>query len=56
MVGNLHASVMSVLVRESKEGSDVRTLAINGLQTDPIMETATLMAPRREWARRVQRD
>ena len=45
MVGDLHASVMSILVRE---GSDVRTLAMNGLQTDPIMETATLMAPRRE--------
>ena len=48
MVGDLHASVMLVLVRELKEGSDVRTLAINGLQTDPIVDTATLMAPRRE--------
>ena len=45
-VGEVYVSQHQIVGR--REGLEVRTLAMNGLQTDPMIVTATLMAPRRE--------
>ena len=47
MVGNLYLFVSIDLLLE---GLNALTLAMKGLQTEPIIDTATSMAPSRECA------